>query len=90
MLPILGGLLTVKSVAFKEDFHVDPSEYLAKVNTSGNGTVDPNAIIDEMLKEVYHQYDVGAFNCYVATAIYGASFLFSLYQWYLNHRAGKI
>jgi len=86
MLPILGGLLTVKSIAFKEDFHVAPEEYLNKVNNS----TDPNAIIDEMLHEVYKQYDVGAFNCYVATAIYGASFLFSLHQWYMNHRAGKI
>jgi len=88
MLPILGGLLTVKSVAFKEDFHVGPSEYLGLDPNETNH--DEMAYINKLVEEVHKKYDDGAFNCYVATAIYGASFLISLHQWYLNHRAGKI
>lgn len=74
MLPIMGVLLKQKSLTFAEDLVED-------IETKN---------FDDFIKESDLKYDNAAMTCFIAGAIYLASFAISAWQVFLNRRANKI
>lgn len=70
MLPIMGVLLKSRSLAFAEDL-------IEEIHES-----DPVKFMELANKN----YDNAAKSCYIAGAIYLGSFIFSIWQFWLNNR----
>lgn len=66
MLSIMGGLLSIKSLAFIEDVAVH---------------IDVNTTNAEFYENQDKAYDAAAFNCYLAFGMYIVTFVVSLYHW---------
>lgn len=76
MLASMGGLLSYKSLAFVEDIPVEE--------------FDQRHGIDTFYKEQDQKFDTAASNCYLALAMYGVTFLVSLYHWAVYRKRGLV
>lgn len=76
MLAAMGGLLSVKSLAFVEDVALEE--------------FDQHHGIDAFYTEQDQKYDIAANNCYIAAALYAATFLVSVYHWSVYHKRGLV
>ncbi|KAG9510822.1 hypothetical protein GZH46_00623, partial [Fragariocoptes setiger] len=76
MLSVMGGLLTIKSLAFIEDLAIE------EFNTGES--------IDQFYKEQDHRYDSAANNCWIALAMYGLTFVVSAYHWVAFSKRGLV
>lgn len=74
MLAIMGVLLNARSLTFAEDL----------VEEIHNTTS-----IDEFAREAGEKYDNAAKTCFMAAALYLATFVFSLLQVYLNKKNSR-
>lgn len=77
MLAIMGVLLSYKSLAFIEDLAVEG--FVIKPDT-----------MNALYKDQDEKYDMAAKNCFVALAMYGATFLISVYHWTVYHKRGLV
>lgn len=75
MLAIMGVLLQRHSLTFAEDL----LEEITKPSS-----------LDDFIKQAEEKYENAAMTCYIAAAIYLATFAFSLWQAFMNKRANKI
>ena len=76
MLAAMGGLLSYKSLAFVEDIPVEE--------------FDQHLGIDAFYREQDQKFDSAASNCYMALAMYGGTFLVSVYHWAVYHNQGLV
>lgn len=72
MLGIMGALLSSKSIAFVEDIPVEE--------------FDQHRGINNFYEEQDHKFNMAASNCYMALAMYGATFVVSVYHWAVYQR----
>lgn len=77
MFAVMGGLLTIRSLAFIEDLEVEEFD-------SNHQTLD-NFYIEQDLR-----YDTAANNCWIALVMYAATFVVSSYHWIVYKRQGLL
>lgn len=76
MLVVMGGLLSLKSLAFVEDIAVEEFDQRQGLQT--------------FYTEQDRKYDDAASNCYIAAGLYVATFLISVYHWSVYHKRGLV
>lgn len=76
MLAAMGGLLSIKSLAFVEDIAVEEFDQRQGINA--------------FYSEQDHKFDMAANNCYIALIMYGVTFLVSIYHWAVYHKRGLV
>ena len=87
MLAIMGGLLSIRSVAFAEDFE---AETLDEIFEKYDKAVRPFPSTPcSLFPSPVHSFSASfclfqAGSCWIACGIYGVTLLFSAHQWYLN------